>query len=92
MAEGGNKRGVRKNRTGSVVSKSGNKSVVVRVERKYPHPVYGKVLTEHTKFHAHDENNEAKVGDKVKLVECRPVSKLKKWRVVEVIGKKDESK
>jgi len=89
MAEG-NKRGVRKSRTGTVISKSGNKSVVVQVESKYPHPVYGKVLKRYTKCHAHDESNEAKPGDKVEIVESRPISKLKKWRVVEVLVKKSE--
>lgn len=90
MSEVDTNRGVRKSRTGAVVSKSGDKSVVVIVERKYPHPVYGKVLKGQTKCHAHDEKNEAKVGDKVRIVESRPVSKLKRWRVVEVLGKKSE--
>jgi len=89
MAEA-NKRGVRKSRTGTVISKSGNKSVVVEVVRKYQHPLYGKTIKKHTKCHAHDESNEAQLGDKVKIVETKPVSKLKKWRVVEVVGKKSE--
>ena len=86
-----NKRGVRKSRKGTVISKSGNKSVVVEVESRYPHPVYGKVLKRYTKCHAHDESNEAKLGDVVEIVETRPVSKLKKWRVVEVYGNKSKA-
>lgn len=78
-------RGVRKERSGSVVSKSGDKSVVVLVERRKRHPLYKKVIREFKKFHAHDEKNEVKVGDKVIIVETRPVSKLKRWRVVKVI-------
>lgn len=89
MAE--NDRGVRKGRTGMVASKSGEKSVVVLVERKFPHPVYGKVLKRHTKCHAHDESNQAKKGDKVRIVESRPISKLKRWRVVEILGEKSEA-
>lgn len=90
MAEA-KKRGVRKTRIGTVISKSGAKSVVVQVESRYPHPMYKKVLTRRTKCHAHDESNEAKKGDRVKIVETKPVSKLKKWRVVEVIRKKSEA-
>ncbi len=84
-------RGVRKNRTGIVASKSGEKSVVVLVERRFPHPMYGKVLKRYTKCHAHDESNQAKKGDKVLIVEARPISKLKRWRVVEIVGKKSEA-
>ncbi len=89
MAEA-DKRGVRKTRTGTVISKSGSKSVVVLVERRYPHPIYKKVLKKQAKCHAHDESNEVQKGDRVKIVETKPVSKLKKWRVVEVLGKKSE--
>ena len=88
MADGMS-RGVRKSRTGTVASKSGDKSVVVIVERKYRHPVYGKVLKKQSKCHAHDEKNEVKPGDKVRIIETRPVSKLKKWRVVEVLRKSE---
>ena len=91
MAEDEKSRGVRKSRTGTVSSKSGNKSIVVLVERRYPHPVYGKILKKQTKCHAHDEKNEAKVGDKVKIVETKPVSKLKKWRVIEILKTKSEA-
>jgi len=74
-------RGVRKTRTGVVVSKSGDKSVVVQGERRLPHPVYGKVVRRFKKYHCDDAKNECKVGDTVEIVECRPISKTKRWRV-----------
>ena len=76
--------GVRKTRKGTVVSKSGDKTVVVLVERRYRHPLYGKELTDRRKFHAHDEANRAKVGDKVRIEECRPLSRMKRWRLVDI--------
>ena len=78
------KAGVRKTRRGTVVSKSGDKTVVVLVERRYRHPLYGKELIDRKKFHAHDEANRAKVGDKVRIEECRPLSRMKRWRLVEI--------
>lgn len=78
------KAGVRKTRRGTVVSKSGDKTVVVLVERRYRHPLYGKELIAQKKFHAHDEANRAKVGDKVRIEECRPLSRMKRWRLVEI--------
>ncbi len=75
-------RGVRKTRTGVVVSRSGDKSVVVRGERRLPHPVYGKVVRQFKKYHCEDADNACKVGDTVEIVECRPLSKTKRWRVV----------
>lgn len=79
-------RGVRKERRGVVSSRSGDKTIVVAVERKKRHPLYGKVVKHVKKFHAHDEKNAAKVGDAVRIVECRPMSKMKRWRLVEVVG------
>ena len=79
-------RGVRKERQGVVVSKSGDKSLVVMVERRRPHPFYGKVMRVQRKFHAHDEANAAKVGDVVRIEECRPMSRMKRWRLVEVVS------
>jgi len=79
-------RGSRKEKQGVVVSKSGDKSVVVMVERLKRHPVYGKVIRVLRKFHAHDEENRARVGDRVRILECRPMSRTKRWRVVEIIG------
>jgi small subunit ribosomal protein S17 len=76
---------VRKSRIGVVVSRGGDKFVTVNVARHYPHPMYGKVVRSSRKYHAHDEENVARPGDKVRIVETRPMSRLKRWRVVEVI-------
>ena len=75
----------RKTRIGTVVSDKMNKTVVVAVERRYAHPLYGKQVTRTKKYHAHDENNEFHTGDTVRIMETRPLSKLKRWRVVEAI-------
>lgn len=80
------KRGLRKKRRGTVVSRMGDKSIKVRVSRRKRHPLYGKEVTVSRHFHAHDEENRAKVGDTVVLQETRPMSKLKRWRVIEVTG------
>jgi len=77
----------RKIRTGIVVSAAADKTCVVRVEERKPHPLYGKMMTRSTKFHAHDENNECGVGDTVQIMETRPLSKLKRWRLVQIIEK-----
>ena len=68
---------------GKVVSNKGNKTIVVEVKRKFRHPFYGKVISRSKKYHAHDENNKFKQGDDVKIIESRPISKLKTWQVVE---------
>jgi small subunit ribosomal protein S17 len=81
-------RGRRKERRGVVVSRSGDKTLVVTVESRRPHPIYGKVVRQTRKFHAHDEKNEAKVGDTVRIVECRPLSRTKRWRLVQVVESK----
>lgn len=81
------KRGIRKRRTGIVVSDAMQKTIVVRVELKRRHPLYGKEMRQYKKFHAHDEKNEAKVGDKVEICETRPLSKLKRWRLVQILSK-----
>lgn len=75
----------RKTRTGTVVSDKNDKTVVVRVERRYAHPLYGKQVTRSKKYHAHDETNEYHVGDLVRITETRPLSKMKRWRVSELI-------
>ena len=80
-------RNVRKTRTGVVVSDAMDKTVVVSVERRITHPVYGKIMRRSKKYYAHDENNEAKKGDKVSIEETRPLSKTKRWRLVEIIEK-----
>jgi small subunit ribosomal protein S17 len=82
MAEITEDRGSRKVRKGMVVSKSGEKSVIVQGERREAHPKYGKVIRRFKKFHAHDEENTAKVGDTVTIVETRPLSATKRWRIV----------
>jgi small subunit ribosomal protein S17 len=78
-------RGERKVRTGVVVSDAMEKTVVVKVERRTRHPLYGKSVRRTAKLHAHDEANEAKVGDLVRLMETRPLSATKRWRVVEIV-------
>ena len=82
MAETTEIRGRRKVRKGIVISKSGEKSVIVQGERRELHPVYGKVVRKFKKYHAHDEENTAKVGDAVTIVETRPLSATKRWRIV----------
>ena len=77
-----NNRGARKMRKGVVVSKMGAKSVVVEVSYREIHPVYGKVITRTKKYHAHDEADTAKVGDTVSIMETRPMSATKRWRIV----------
>jgi len=80
-------RNSRKERQGVVVSAAGDKTCVVKVEDRKRHPLYGKMITRSTKFHAHDENNECGVGDVVRIMETRPLSKLKRWRLVEIVEK-----
>ncbi|HEX8278941.1 MAG TPA: 30S ribosomal protein S17 [Segetibacter sp.] len=80
-------RNLRKIRIGVVSSNKMDKTVTVAVERKVKHPMYGKFLKKTTKFHAHDEKNECSIGDLVKIMETRPLSKTKRWRLVEVIEK-----
>ena len=80
-------RNARKSRTGLVVSDKMEKTVVVAIERRVPHPVYGKMVTRTKRLKAHDEENSAKVGDTVRIVETRPLSKDKRWRVVEIVNR-----
>ncbi len=82
MAESIQERGARKVREGIVVSKSGIKSVIVQGERRKRHPLYGKVVRSFKKYHTHDEDNTAQVGDKVTIMETRPLSATKRWRIV----------
>jgi small subunit ribosomal protein S17 len=87
MAEDAKNRAVRKERVGRVVSNKMAKTLIVEVERRWPHPVYGKVVREQKRFYTHDEKGEAKVGDTVRISETRPLSKLKRWRLVAVVDK-----
>ena len=80
-------RNLRKERIGVVVSNKMDKSIVVAVERKEKHPIYGKFVKKTTKFVAHDEKNECSVGDTVRIMETRPLSKTKNWRLVEIVEK-----
>jgi small subunit ribosomal protein S17 len=82
-----NTRNLRKERTGLVVSNKMNKSIVVAIKRKVKHPKYGKFLQKTTKLMAHDEKNECSIGDTVRIMETRPLSKNKCWRLIEVIEK-----
>ena len=80
-------RNYRKEKTGVVVSDKMDKSIVVNVERSFMHPVYGKIVRRNTRYVAHDEKNESKNGDKVKIVETRPLSKTKNWRLETILEK-----
>ena len=80
-------RNLRKTRTGVVTSNKMAKTITVAVERKVKHPIYGKFVNKTTKFHAHDEKDECTIGDVVRIMETRPLSKTKRWRLVEVVEK-----
>ena len=80
-------RGSRKERVGEVIANKMAKTITVQVERRFPHPKFKKVVTGYKKLYAHDEKSEAKIGDRVRIEETRPVSKLKRWRLVEVVEK-----
>ena len=80
-------RNLRKTRIGIVTSNKMTKTITVAVERKVKHPIYGKFVKKTTKFHAHDERSEANIGDIVRIMETRPLSKTKRWRLVEVVEK-----
>ena len=83
-------RGKRKERVGEVISNKMAKTIVVRVERRFPHPKFRKIVTGYKKLYAHDEKSEAKVGDRVCVEETRPLSKTKRWRLVEVVERGPE--
>ena len=80
-------RAKRKERVGEVLSNKMAKTIIVQVERRFPHPRFKKVVTGYTKLYAHDEKSEAKVGDRVRIEETRPLSKTKRWRLVGVVEK-----
>ena len=80
-------RNLRKTRTGVVTSNKMTKTITVAVERKVKHPIYGKFVKKTTKFHAHDEKDECSIGDLVKIMETRPLSRTKRWRLVEIVEK-----
>ena len=78
-------RNARKVRTGTVISLAGDKTITVQIEYRKHHPKYGKMMTIHKKLHCHDEKNEAGLGDIVRVMETRPLSKTKRWRLVEIV-------
>ena len=80
-------RGHRKERVGEVLSTKMAKTIIVRVARRFPHPRFKKVITRFVKFYAHDEKQEAQVGDTVRIQETRPLSKTKRWRLIQVVAK-----
>ena len=81
------KRNLRKTRVGKVVSDKMDKTITVAVEDHVKHPLYGKIIKQTKKFKAHDENNECRIGDRVRIMETRPLSKDKRWRLVEIVEK-----
>ena len=87
MNEGAEERASRKVRVGTVISDKMNKTVIVGVERRVTHPLYGKKITRTKKYYAHDEGSVAHVGDTVRIVETRPLSKTKRWRLAEIVEK-----
>ena len=84
-------RGQRKERSGEVIANKMAKTIVVRVERRFQHPTFKKVVTSYKKLYAHDEKNEAKVGDRVRIEETRPISKTKRWRLVAIVDRNQDA-
>src|SRR5256885_4196876 len=85
MAE--EKQGHKNEKVGEVVSTKMTKTIIVQVSRRVPHPLYKRIITKRKKFYAHDEEGRAKLGDVVRIIECRPLSKLKRWRLADIIRK-----
>ena len=81
------KQGIKNEKVGEVVSTKMHKTIVVEVLRRVPHPLYKRIVTKRKKFYAHDEENTAKMGDVVRIIECRPMSRLKRWSLGEVVRK-----
>jgi len=84
-------RGHRKERVGEVISNKMAKTIIVRVQRRFPHPEFKKVVTSYSKLYAHDEKSEAKLGDQVRIQETRPLSRTKRWRLLEVVARNSET-
>jgi small subunit ribosomal protein S17 len=84
-------RGRRKERIGEVLSNKMTKTIVVRVERRFPHPRFKKVISRFRNFYAHDEKEEARIGDRVRIQETRPLSKTKRWRLVEIVDRGEDA-
>jgi len=79
------KRNMRKSRMGTVISNKMDKTIIIRIDRTMRHPLYERIIRTHSKLYAHDENNDARIGDRVKVMETRPLSKLKRWRLTEIV-------
>src|SRR6202451_136107 len=86
-SNGAPKRGTKNEKVGQVVSAKMTKTIVVEVTRRVPHPMYKRIINKRKKFYAHDEEQRAQIGDTVRIIECRPMSKLKRWRLGEVLRK-----
>jgi small subunit ribosomal protein S17 len=84
-------RGHRKERIGEVVSNKMTKTIVVRVQRRFPHPEFKKVVTSYSKFYAHDEKGEARMGDRVRIQETRPLSRTKRWRLLDIVARNTDA-
>jgi small subunit ribosomal protein S17 len=87
MAELHGKQGLKNEKVGEVVSVKMQKTIVIEVSRRVPHPLYKRIIGKRKKFYAHDEEGRAKLGDIVRVIECRPLSKLKRWRLADIIRK-----
>ena len=85
MAEAQPKQGLKNEKVGQVVSTKMTKTIVVEVSRRVPHPLYKRIIGKRKKFYAHDEEGTARLGDVVRIVECRPLSKLKRWRLADIV-------
>jgi small subunit ribosomal protein S17 len=85
MAENTAKQGIKNEKIGMVVSTKMQKTIAVEVSRRVPHPLYKRIIAKRKKFYAHDEEGKAKIGDVVRIVECRPLSKMKRWRLADII-------
>jgi len=85
MAETAARQGIKNEKIGMVVSTSMQKTIAVEVSRRVPHPLYKRIIGKRKKFYAHDEESRAKIGDVVRIIECRPLSKLKRWRLADII-------
>ena len=85
MAETQTKKALKNEKVGEVVSTKMQKTIVVEVSRRVPHPLYKRIIGKRKKFYAHDEEGSANLGDQVRIIECRPLSKLKRWRLAEVV-------
>jgi len=85
MAETAVKHGIKNEKIGMVVSTAMQKTIAVEVSRRVPHPLYKRIIGKRKKFYAHDEEGRAKVGDVVRIIECRPLSKLKRWRLADIV-------